>query len=878
MREPPVKKTLYWCDRCNVPLIARTCGCGAGGRRVPLQAPFDVRPALAADMALLRGLVEGRFGPVPLPRIILLSKAGGVDRNDLVIIHGERFGRLSFDPVTRRFRFDLSPGGLPFVVGHATQGVIDLAVAVPREEMDGRRIGGKRFPVGTAEPDGTVAVRYRKGYGTGVLRAGQLRVREILSVKPRDPPDPGWEVAVERNRHHLKNLERNAIREIRRHMHERPCANVSFSGGKDSMAAMALARKAGIPSAFFIDTGIEFPETVQFVEEQGVEVIRRAGDFWAAAGKAGPPAKDHRWCCKLLKLHPLRLHLATTGPCVTVQGNRWYESWNRADLEATSQNPANPLQLNISPIRNWRALEVFLYLWWQRLPVNPLYDLGIERIGCYLCPAMLESEHELLRGMHPDLARRWDDFLEAWAGGHDLPGEYARWGLWRWRDLPPKMRELCGRHGIGLDGDRLKPVPREPHGPPKDASRQERPAPEEREVPAAGIPGESIRGEFPLIADIAYLDSAAMSISPEPVLEAMLSYERRYRANVGRGVHRLSQVASQKFWDAHRKVKRFIGAGEGEVIFTRDTTEAITLVAEGLAWRPGDRVVTTAFEESPNLVPWLRLRERGVACDVLPAGDGHAPDPARLEDPVTDRTRLVAVTHASGVLGSVTPVNEIARICHDHGALLLVDGTHSVPHMPVDVSSLGCDFLCFSGDRMLGPTGSGVLWMKDPSLEPLYVGGGAVERVTSSGYSLVEGYQRYEAGTPSVSAGIGLGAAVDYLAGIGMDRIRTHEMCLASRLADGLRHLPGVRVPGPEKPEDRTGIVSFTVGGMDPREVALHLDETSDILVSAGDHDCRPLMEQLGLPGGTVRASVYLYSTEQEVDLLVATVAELVRG
>ncbi|MDD1670910.1 MAG: phosphoadenosine phosphosulfate reductase, partial [Methanomicrobiales archaeon] len=149
MHEPPVKKILYWCDRCEVPLIARTCGCGAEGRRVPLQAPYDVRPALAADMALLGDLVGERFGPVPLPRIILLNKAGGVDRNDLVIIHGERFGWLSFDPVTRRSRFDLAPGGLPFVVGHATRGVVDLGAAAAPEELEGRRIGGKRIPVRT---------------------------------------------------------------------------------------------------------------------------------------------------------------------------------------------------------------------------------------------------------------------------------------------------------------------------------------------------------------------------------------------------------------------------------------------------------------------------------------------------------------------------------------------------------------------------------------------------------------------------------------------------------------------------------------------------------------------------------------------------------
>ena len=144
--------------------------------------------------------------------------------------------------------------------------------------------------------------------------------------------------------------------------------------------------------AFFIDTGIELPETVEFAASQGVEIIRNDTDFFQAVEEAGPPGKDHRWCCRLLKLQPLKDYLATVGPCITIQGNRWYESWNRADLDETSQNPANPLQLNVSPIRNWRALEVFLYLWWREVPMNPLYEMGLERVGCYLCPAVLESE------------------------------------------------------------------------------------------------------------------------------------------------------------------------------------------------------------------------------------------------------------------------------------------------------------------------------------------------------------------------------------------------------------------------------------------------------------------------------------------------------
>ena len=404
MREPAVKKTLYRCDHCNVPLIGRSCGCGAEGRAISLLQPYDVRPALAADRELIKNLVHGQFGPVPLPEIILLNKTGGLDRADFVIIHGDRFGWLTFDPVSRRFSLDIAPEALPYLIPHATRGIVSLDTDAEIGGFTGR-IGGKRFPLKKIVEDGTVIVSYKNRFGTGAVKEGFVRVKEVMPVTPRAPPDPDWSVVIAKNRYHLKNLERNAVRTIRQHVHDRPCINVSFSGGKDSMASLILARKAGVTKAFFIDTGIEFPETVAFVESLGVEVIRKGGNFWQATEKAGPPGKDHRWCCKLQKLHPLKIYLETTGPCVTVQGNRWYESWNRADLDETSQNPANPLQLNISPIRSWRALEVFLYLWWQDAPINPLYELGIERIGCMVCPAMLESEYRDTQDPAPGICR-----------------------------------------------------------------------------------------------------------------------------------------------------------------------------------------------------------------------------------------------------------------------------------------------------------------------------------------------------------------------------------------------------------------------------------------------------------------------------------------
>jgi cysteine desulfurase/selenocysteine lyase len=828
-------------------------------------------------MALIRGLLAAQFGDIPLPGVVLLNKTGGTDRADLVIVHGDRFGWLTFDPVTRQFSLDIAPEALPYILPHATRGIVDLEAEHAVNAHKGR-IGGKRFPLSTPVPDGTVIVSYKNRFGTGVVKDGQVRVKELVPVEPRTRPDPGWDVVIGKNRYHLKNLERNAVRTIRKHMNDRPCVNVSFSGGKDSTAALHLARKAGVEKAFFIDTGIELPETVEFVASQGVEIIRKGGDFFQAVEKAGPPGKDLRWCCKLLKLHPLKIYLSGVGPCVTIQGNRWYESWNRADLDETSQNPANPLQLNVSPIRNWRALEVFLYLWWRKAPINPLYEKGLERIGCYLCPAALESEYEGLRKMHPELTERWDGFLERWAKKTGMPDAYHQWGLWRWRALPPKMRELCRDRGIPLNDDftlQAAPVKELIEVAEMETARSCEPAsPAGKEFSA-----EEIRRDFPILGDIIYLDNAATSFSPEPVVEALVEFEHRYRANVGRGIHRLTQIATQRYWHAHEKVARFIGGEAGVTIFTKNTTEAINMVAQGLSWKPGDRVVTTILEHHSNLLPWRALGKQGVSLDVIGINADYSLDLAALEESLErGGVRLVAVTHASNVLGVTTPVPEIARMCQKHGALLLVDAAQSLPHMPVDVSQLGCDFLCFSGHKVFGPTGTGVLWMREAILEPQVLGGGMVESVTSEGYVPAEGYQRYEAGTPNVGGGIALGVAVDYLSAIGMERIHQYEERLTARLIDGLSRIDGVRVYASRRAGSRIGVVSFTIDGIHPQEAAHLLDEEADILLRSGHHCCQPLMEHLGLPNGTVRASLAAYTTEQEIDLLLAAVGEISRG
>jgi cysteine desulfurase / selenocysteine lyase len=389
---------------------------------------------------------------------------------------------------------------------------------------------------------------------------------------------------------------------------------------------------------------------------------------------------------------------------------------------------------------------------------------------------------------------------------------------------------------------------------------------------------EDTREDFPIMKDLIYMDSAATSLSPVPVINAMNEYELRYRANVGRGVHRLAMVATQKYADAHKKIASFIGAKEGQVVITKNTTEAINMVACGLEWQKGDKIVTTLLEHHSNYLPWLRLHEtHGVALSVVPPGSDGTFDLSRFEETIDDSTKLVAVSHASNVLGSVTPVQEISALCRENDCRLLLDGAQSVPHIPVDVEEAGCDYLCFSGHKMLGPSGTGVLWMKSPDLSPLLVGGGMINDVSTDHYTEAGGYLRYEAGTPPVGSCIGLAKAVDYLNDIGMDLIMDHERELTARMIEGLSSIAGVTVYGPPPGKNRIGVVSFTVENLHPHDVAHILDEAAGIMVRSGEHCCIPLMRHIGTPEGTVRASLHLYNNADDVEQLIMTVEEISR-
>ncbi len=386
-----------------------------------------------------------------------------------------------------------------------------------------------------------------------------------------------------------------------------------------------------------------------------------------------------------------------------------------------------------------------------------------------------------------------------------------------------------------------------------------------------------IRQDFPLLAqhpDLVYLNSAATSQKPEVVIETVSRYYRELNASIHRGAYTLSVQASEAYENARRTLAGFIGADEHEIIFVRNTTEALNLVA--YAWglnnlRAGDEILLTEMEHHANLVPWHLVCERtGAKIKAIPLGSDGRLDLNTLETLLTERVRLVSVTHISNVLGTVNPVAQIARAARAVGALVVVDGAQSAPHMPVDVQALGADFYAFSGHKMCGPTGVGVLWGRYEVLETLapFLGGGSMIRevfVDRSTYA--QPPQRLEAGTPAVAEAIGLAAAVEYLKKLGMDRVWQHELELTAyalkRLDD---ELPEVRTFGP-RDSDRAGVIPFVLGGIHAHDVATALDQYG-IAVRAGHHCAQPLHRKLGV-AATSRASFYVYTTHEDIDRFI---------
>jgi len=393
---------------------------------------------------------------------------------------------------------------------------------------------------------------------------------------------------------------------------------------------------------------------------------------------------------------------------------------------------------------------------------------------------------------------------------------------------------------------------------------------------------KKIKSDYPILEnDYIYLDNAASSLTPEQVVLKVSEFYREYRANVERGVHRYSQRASEEYEKAHEDIAHFIKApGPKNVAMVRNTTEAINIVANTLNWKKGDKIVTTIIEHHSNYITWLRVAQRhGCEVQVVRSNDEGIIDLAEFEKAIDDKTRLVAVTHVSNVLGCIQPIKEIASIAHEHGSLMLSDGAQGVPHIATDVHDTKVDFLAFSGHKMLGPTGSGGLYISDEQLyetEPLNIGGGTISDVSLNTYTLAAPPQRFEAGTPAIAQVIGLGEACRYLKRVGMDIVEQQDELLAKKLAIGLGEIDGVEIFGPKDPGQRVGLVSFNIVDMNPHDVALALDLEYDIAVRSGHHCALPLMKEVfNLPDGNARASTYLYNTADEIEKLLGAVEDL---
>lgn len=392
------------------------------------------------------------------------------------------------------------------------------------------------------------------------------------------------------------------------------------------------------------------------------------------------------------------------------------------------------------------------------------------------------------------------------------------------------------------------------------------------------------RGDFPILQRIVngrplvYLDSAASSQKPRAVVDAMTHYYEASHANVHRSIHTLGEEATELYELARDRVRRFIGAAaREEIVFTRGTTDAISIVAEaiGRTLKPGDEILVSDMEHHSNLVPWqVAVRDRGARIRSVPlVGDGVL-DLSAVDRLLTERTRLFAFAHVSNVLGTINPVAELVRRARRLGVLTLVDGAQAVPHLPLDMSALQCDFYAFSAHKMLGPTGLGVLYGRRAVLEALEPARGGSEMIREVWIDRATWNDlpwRLEPGTPPIAEAVGLTAAIEYLDKLGMERVREHEQALATQAVEGLSGIPGVRVFGPRG--ERGAVVSFAVDGWHPHDVAAALD-AEGIAVRAGHHCAQPLMRWCGVVG-TSRASFGVYNSSEEVALLADAVASL---
>ncbi len=394
----------------------------------------------------------------------------------------------------------------------------------------------------------------------------------------------------------------------------------------------------------------------------------------------------------------------------------------------------------------------------------------------------------------------------------------------------------------------------------------------------------AVRRDFPILArevggkPLVYLDNAASTQRPDAVVDAIAGFYRTSNSNVHRGVHRLSQEATEQFEGARKTMARFLGADEREIVFTRGTTEGINLVANAYGSAnvsAGDEVVITTMEHHANIVPWQLLCERtGATLQVVPIHDDGTLDMDAFAGLITERTKIVAVGHISNALGTINPVREIAAMAHAVGAVLVVDGAQGAPHGRVDVRDLDADFYALSGHKMYGPTGIGVLYGRKALLDampPWQGGGDMIRRVTFEKTTYNDAPFRFEAGTPNIAGAIGLAAAADYLEGLGLDAVAGHEADLLAYGTRRLEEVEGLRLTGTAP--HKAGVLAFVLDGIHPHDIGTILD-SEGVAVRTGHHCAQPLMDRFGVPA-TTRASIGVYNTREEIDALVAALAKV---
>lgn len=454
-----------WCDHCGTLILGDGCDrCDSAGNAFLVSAPGDIRPAMGQSERMLCSILEKHFlaGNKVEGKQVFLNKVAGEDRTDEVVLGGKVIGVLRFDLKRNDLLFDLRLEGANLIGKDAKRGL--LIAKHQTGHMKGKNLVGSDILEirGDFEADDPLIVLVGSMICAGVAKTSSskisslekvVHIREVGKLAPWKPLGGSWTHFVSANRMHLTSLESKAVSDVKSFISNNKLpVTLSFSGGKDSLACYGIVRRAFKDfTMLFIDTGLEFPETVAYVHAFARKnhvkllVADAATTFWEQVDTFGPPAKDFRWCCKVCKLAPLTDLIGRNFPggTISVEGNRALESFARAETSFVESNPFVPNQTVLNPIRDWIAAEVWGYIWWKGLDYNPLYDEDFERIGCYLCPSCLASEWKGTQAIHPDLHRRWTDYLEKWSKANGVGKDFVRYGFWRWKVLPAKMRRLA---------------------------------------------------------------------------------------------------------------------------------------------------------------------------------------------------------------------------------------------------------------------------------------------------------------------------------------------------------------------------------------------------------------------------------------------------